>query len=136
MYSSSTRQVENTFLAVHRIFTNLISYLQRYEFCSLLFGVVRCVFVLENAWKLRRCAESCTCSLCSLKKYDTPLPFENCLQKMWSEKFLNVVKFYTLADLLPIIYVEGLIESIPNWGGVLFFHALKKRIMKEGFQYE
>jgi hypothetical protein len=71
-----------------------------------------------------------------LKKYDTPLPFENCPQKMWSEKFLNVVKFYTLADLLPIIYVEGLIESIPNWGGVLFFHALKKRIMKEGFQYE
>ncbi len=55
---------------------------------------------------------------------------------MWSEKFLNVVKFYTLAALLPIIYVEGLIESIPNWGGVLFFHALKKRIIKEGFQYE
>ena len=94
------------------------------------------MFVLENAWKLRRYAESCTCSFCSLKKYDTPLPFENCHQKMWPEKFLNVVKFYTLADLLPIIYVEGLNESIPNWGGVLFFHALKKRIMKEGFQYE
>lgn len=47
---------------------------------------------------------------------------------MWSEKFLNVVKFYTLADLLPIIYVESLNESIPNWGGVLFFHALKKEL--------
>ena len=45
---------------------------------------------------------------------------------MWSEEFLNVVKFYTLADLLPIIYVEGLIESIPNWGGVLFFFSSKK----------
>ena len=60
------------------------------------------------------------------KRY--PLPFENCTQKMWPEKFLNVVKNYTLADLLPIIYVEGLNESIPNWGGVLFFHVLKKEL--------
>ena len=128
MYSSSVGHSEIIFLAVHRIFTNIISYLQRYEFCSLLFGVVRCVFVLENAWILRRCAESCTCSFCSLKKYDTPLHYEKRPQKMWSEKFLNVVKFYTLADLLPIIYVEGLNESIPNWGGVLFFHVLKKEL--------
>jgi len=52
---------------------------------------------------------------------------------MWSEKFLNVVKFYTLADLLPIIYVEGLIESIPNWGGVLFFSCPQKKNYEGGF---
>ena len=49
---------------------------------------------------------------------------------MWSEEFLNVVKFYTPALLLPIIYVEGRNESIPNWGGVLFFFSSKKELRK------
>ena len=39
--------------------------------CSLLFGVVRCVFVLKNSLKVRRCAEICTCSFCSAKNKDT-----------------------------------------------------------------
>ena len=49
---------------------------------------------------------------------------------MWSEEFLNVVKFYTPDHLLPIIHVEGLIESIPNWGGVLFFFSSKNELRK------
>lgn len=130
MYSFLAEQSKIIFWAVHRIFTNAVFHLRKCKICSLLFGAVRCVFVLEKAWKLRRCAESCTCSFCSLKKKRYPLPFENHPPKMWSEKFLNVVKFYTLADLLPIIYVEGLIESIPNWGGVLFFFSSKNELRK------
>ena len=43
-----------------------------FVFCSFLFVVVRCVFVLEIALKTRKCAEYCTCSSCSVKKRDTP----------------------------------------------------------------
>lgn len=135
MYSSSARQVENTFLAVHRIFTNIISYLQRYEFCSLLFGVVRCVFVLENAWKLRRCAESCTCSFCSLKKRDTPYPLKTALKNVVGEVFKCGQILYTCRSTSHNICRE-LEREHSELGRSALFSCPQKRIMKEGFQYE
>ena len=74
-----------------------------FVFCSFLFGNVRCVFVLVIVLKACKCAEYCTCSLCSAKKRP-PLACK-INQKMWSERFLNVVKNYTLGFLLPIIYI-------------------------------
>ena len=74
-----------------------------FVFCSFLFGNVRSVFVLEIVLKACKSAEYCACSFCSVKKRETPDLQDQ--SKMWSEEFLNVVKYYTLGILLPIIYI-------------------------------
>ena len=53
--------------------------------------------------------------LCLFVLFGEKMRYPLTSRKMWSERFLNVVKFYTLGFLLPIIYI-GALER------VLFFH--------------
>ena len=102
--STSTGVYHNPRRTTEQISSNHVDMLfAPFVFCSFLFGNVRSVFVLKISLKACKSAEYCACSFCSAKKRDTPDLKNN--QKMWSEEFLNVVKFYTLGVLLPIIYI-------------------------------
>ena len=85
---------------------------RRYAVC-----VVRFLFVLCSFWKsFWKLANALNTVLVRSVRWKKEIPLTCKInQKMWSEEFLNVVKFYTLGFLLPIIYI-GALER------VLFFH--------------